>query len=947
MTAVVRSVTVELNARVAKYKADIKSAGKATDDAFGRIDARVTQLNSGFGDLDRRVQDYTKQTRASKTETKGLGDALGITIRKTKAYSLELAIADERAARFKKSLRDQAKAAVDAELGMESLSDAAVRNTTAMDRSGNAIDRTSGRLALLAKGFAAVGPAAIPIGAVGAAGLGGLAALFGAGAIGAVGLAAATHGVADALEAVQKARLDPTVANIQAARDAMQQISPAAREWVRAAQDIAPVLKGIRDAGAENLFPGVTEATRDFEKLEPILTRFMAAVGQAGGDSLSDAVDSLASERWRPFLEFLAVEAPQAIETTTQLVGSLSHGAAELWMQLDPGNDAFLDWATGVADAFDRYASSKQGREDIAAFLQYARETGPDVAEALAAGADAVVQLVQAAAPLGGPVLDAFTAIAKAIAVIADSPLGTPIMAGVTALSALSLASTVATASLVRLSAAMATVGATSLSTSLAGIASKGGIAGLVLAGLVYKVTQFDQAMETAGDSSATFADKAQAWLNALAPGMDIVDELGLGLGDLFNDWDRGTGTLTKGEDAISRYHFALAKTIGPSKAFSLSTLEAKAALADVEAAAQEAGDSFHNLGDMFQSPAQSLAKFIRETQQAARAAANISDNMAKAIAKGANPKRVLDLYDQLGAGAGLILEDLANGNQKLINSFNKTTGSLKHAEQKISAAYLAANRWGQLEPEARLLVKDLASGKVKSVKGLVDNYGLTRAEAKALLDDLASGKLKQVINLLNDLDGTHTSSTHTHTTKYYIERYGGVGVGPGNPANPTVNADGGLHVNGTRAMANGGYGRDGRYYPRTSQIVRGGADIMWGELETGWEAYISGKPSQRLRNRAIWAEAGRRLGYDGVSRNTPLAAPAAAQPHLVPSAAYATAPAPVLTVDNSDVVRRLAAVEDAVRTADRNNTAGQYQQSKEQRRGAGSAISSWPRGGR
>lgn len=58
-----------------------------------------------------------------------------------------------------------------------------------------------------------------------------------------------------------------------------------------------------------------------------------------------------------------------------------------------------------------------------------------------------------------------------------------------------------------------------------------------------------------------------------------------------------------------------------------------------------------------------------------------------------------------------------------------------------------------------------------------------------------------------------------------------------------------------TMAFASGGMTRG------VSGIARGGANILWAEPETGWEAYISGKSGASARNRQIWMEAGKRLG--------------------------------------------------------------------------------------
>ena len=66
---------------------------------------------------------------------------------------------------------------------------------------------------------------------------------------------------------------------------------------------------------------------------------------------------------------------------------------------------------------------------------------------------------------------------------------------------------------------------------------------------------------------------------------------------------------------------------------------------------------------------------------------------------------------------------------------------------------------------------------------------------------------------------------------------------------NPNANANGGLY-----AYANGGIAT-GIY------AGRAGAIHKFAEPETGWEAYISGRPGQESRNRGIWAETGRRLG--------------------------------------------------------------------------------------
>lgn len=77
-------------------------------------------------------------------------------------------------------------------------------------------------------------------------------------------------------------------------------------------------------------------------------------------------------------------------------------------------------------------------------------------------------------------------------------------------------------------------------------------------------------------------------------------------------------------------------------------------------------------------------------------------------------------------------------------------------------------------------------------------------------------------------------------------------------------NSGGGMADGGIIQRANGGIDQAGN--PIVRQSMMGGpqygrTNILWGEPETGWEAYISGKPGQESRNRAVLEEAAHRMG--------------------------------------------------------------------------------------
>ena len=307
--------------------------------------------------------------------------------------------------------------------------------TKSVDYSDNSINQLSGRLSLLRQALAVFGPGLVPIGAVGIPALTGLASAGAAAGLAVGSLVAASQGVGDAIKAVDEYQLEPTAANAEKMRQALEQTAPAARAFVTEFQDFQPILTSIRDAAAEGWFPGLTASLDNLATLGPQVEDMFRAIGEAGGGAVEEATASLASDRWRPFFDFLTAEMPDALRSLATITGDLAHGAAEMWMSFDPGNDAFLGWLEDVADGFDRWASSSQGRDDIEGLLSYIREVGPSVGDFFSSLVGALSDVVQAAAPLGGPVLKTLTAVLDIVSAVADSDLGTPILAGMAALS--------------------------------------------------------------------------------------------------------------------------------------------------------------------------------------------------------------------------------------------------------------------------------------------------------------------------------------------------------------------------------------------------------------------------------------------------------------------------------------------------------------------------------
>ncbi len=314
----------------------------------------------------------------------------------------------------------------------------------------SSINKLTGRLRVMADAIAILGPGLIPIAAVGVPAVTGLANSLGAAALAGGVAIAAFQGVGDALTAVNEHQLNPTADTLEKARLAMENLSPAAQDMVAQLQSLRPEMREIRDIAAEGLFPGVSEALDDLQTRLPDVERIFARVAEVSGQLAADTGRALASNDFDNFFTFLATDVPDTLADVARTVGSLASGLADLFIAFDPLNDDFSGWMLDVARSFEGWAEGLAQTEGYADFVNYIRETGPQVADTLGALADAMIQIVQAAAPMGGPVLAAVEALASGIAVIADSDFGPKIVTMVAALALFNRAMAASTAVLAR-----------------------------------------------------------------------------------------------------------------------------------------------------------------------------------------------------------------------------------------------------------------------------------------------------------------------------------------------------------------------------------------------------------------------------------------------------------------------------------------------------------------
>jgi hypothetical protein len=313
-----------------------------------------------------------------------------------------------------------------------------VRDLERMGResSGTAkqIDRLSGRIGFAVDAMLTLGPAAVSMGAVAVPAVTALASSFGFAVVAAGSAAVAFGGVGDALGKLNDAHLDPTKDNLAEAEKAMKRLAPAAQDFVRQIDSMRGLGASLRDAGAESLFPGLVEALETLESRGPEAEGILRAINTTVGEIAAEGAASLASGRWGDFFHMIETEGPPVLDATADALGNVVHGLSEVFEAMAPLNRDALGWLVEATEGFDKWATGLKKTEGFNEFASYVRETGPEVAETVAAVATALLDIAEAAAPLGGPALNAIEGIARVVSAIASSDFATPLLAAVAAM---------------------------------------------------------------------------------------------------------------------------------------------------------------------------------------------------------------------------------------------------------------------------------------------------------------------------------------------------------------------------------------------------------------------------------------------------------------------------------------------------------------------------------
>jgi len=198
------------------------------------------------------------------------------------------------------------------------------------------------------------------------------------------------------------------------------------------------------------------------------------------------------------------------------------------------------------------------------------------------------------------------------------------------------------------------------------------------------------------------------------------------------------------------------------------------------------------------------------------------------------------------------------------INLSTKASRENRTALLDMAGATSRAAADAQRAGESQEVVNGILRRGRKAILDAADAFGASKKEAKAFADEHLVTARTVEKNPIKATAKFDSSAARTQFSAWLSSMQGKSVTVVGQMAfkggvNPSAAAN---HANGAfRAYADGGV---------STGIYRGGTPIIkFAEPETGWEAFISGKASQRDRNRQIWVETGSRLGMNPGGQHT------------------------------------------------------------------------------
>jgi hypothetical protein len=226
---------------------------------------------------------------------------------------------------------------------------------------------------------------------------------------------AAERGVTAAL-AQQAAEADKTTASQSKLAAAMAKLSPEGQQFARFIEsDLIPKYRQLQATAQAGLLPGVESGIRAAMPQFGLLDSIVGELARGLGDLADRAGHALNDPFWVNFFGFIRDEAGPSTKTFGDILGNLATGAAGLVQAFKPVWDDMGAGLKGLSEKFANFGKdAAAGKSDsFNGFLQYVRDTWPDVKELFVQLKDLVVNLAKAFGGRGASTLSLVVDVLK------------------------------------------------------------------------------------------------------------------------------------------------------------------------------------------------------------------------------------------------------------------------------------------------------------------------------------------------------------------------------------------------------------------------------------------------------------------------------------------------------------------------------------------------------
>lgn len=293
--------------------------------------------------------------------------------------------------------------------------------------------RASNQVSLLATAILGLGPVAVTAGAVAAGGIGTIGAALTAGTTG-VGLFAAAfvtnfHPIKLEYDKIIKAEDEYAKAvtskdkedALQKMKEAYQALDPVQRQVLGTIMDFREVWKQVASSIANTQFTMVKEGLQFLIDNLPRTKGVLQGVADVLLDLERNAIRALQGPFWSQFFSdidrFAATSAKQFLQATGNIIEGLA-GVLDAFM---PFSISFGDGLVKLTEKFKTWGTTLSQNAGFKAFIQYVQDNLPNVMGLLRSFWDALLAIVEAAAPIGEKLVPALKAVFDFIVKLNDT----------------------------------------------------------------------------------------------------------------------------------------------------------------------------------------------------------------------------------------------------------------------------------------------------------------------------------------------------------------------------------------------------------------------------------------------------------------------------------------------------------------------------------------------